>query len=239
MRAGPRAPSPLNATTIRTPGGAPEAVPGHRHNRALHDPSKELQSCGAADGSTAHGRTHTLARPSAYPSSRPTDAPPVQPPPRGSSMTEHTDVELLWIEGRIERWIRFGDVIEERIRDRNRRIVSFAPDSVFAFIRWASNDYGTLVSRIDIVRACRAGEPRVTVPGITPGGDVLLRLSGWPKVEVVLEAIDAVETLGLRPQDVCPDHWRQVYSRLSTGRTPECYTRQRHRAWLIRREMAS
>ncbi|GAB5508504.1 MAG: DUF2840 domain-containing protein [Rhizobiaceae bacterium] len=154
-------------------------------------------------------------------------------------MTEHTDVELLWIEGRIERWIRFGNVIEERLVDRRRRVVSFAPNSVFAFVRWASNDYGTLVSRIDIVRTCRAGEPRSTVPGITPGGDVLLRLSGWPKVETVLEAIDAVETLGVRPEDVCPDHWRQVYSRLSTGKTPERYTRQRHRAWLLRREMAA
>ena len=154
-------------------------------------------------------------------------------------MTEHTDVELLWIEGRIERWIRFGNVIEERLVDRRRRIVSFAPDTVFAFVRWAANDYGTLVSRIDIVRACCAGEHRSTVPGITPGGDVLLRLSGWPKVETVLEAIDAVETLGLRAEDVCPDYWRQVYTRLSTGKTPERYTRQRHRAWLLRREMAS
>jgi hypothetical protein len=33
-----------------------------------------------------------------------------------------------------------------------------------------------------------------------------LRLSGWPKVERVLQLIDAVEVLGIDPADVAPDH---------------------------------
>lgn len=32
------------------------------------------------------------------------------------------------------------------------------------------------------------------------------RLSGWPKVERVLQLIDAVEVLGIDPADVAPDH---------------------------------
>ena len=93
-----------------------------------------------------------------------------------------TRVELLHLEGRIERWIRFGRVVEEEILDRRRRALWFAADSLFAFVRWASGDYGTLVSRIDILRACRAAEPLTTVPGVSPGGEVLLRVTGWPKV---------------------------------------------------------
>lgn len=154
-------------------------------------------------------------------------------------MSGLTQVELLWIEGKIERWIRFGRIAEERILDRRRRVVSFVPRSVFTFVRWASNDYGTLVSRIDILRACRAGEPLSTVPGVTPGGEVLLRISGWPKVERVLAAIDAVEALGLPPEDVCPDHWRHVHNRISAGETPRPYASDRHRAWLLRREMTA
>ena len=46
-----------------------------------------------------------------------------------------THVELTWLEKRIEHWIRFGRIAEERIFDRRRRIVSFAPGSVFAFVR--------------------------------------------------------------------------------------------------------
>ena len=69
--------------------------------------------------------------------------------------------------------------------------------SVFAFVRWASNDFGTIVSRIDIVRAIDRGESYQTLPFVRPGGDILLRISGWPKVERVLQAIDAVEALGI------------------------------------------
>src|SRR5208337_920676 len=75
-----------------------------------------------------------------------------------------THVELTWFEKRIEHWIRFGDYVEEKILDRRRRIVSFDPGSIFAFVRWASNDYGTVVSRIDIVRAVAAREPFQTLP---------------------------------------------------------------------------
>jgi hypothetical protein len=154
-------------------------------------------------------------------------------------MSGLTHVELLWIEGQIERWIRFGRIAHEQILDRRRRVVSFAPGSVFAFVRWASNDYGTLVSRIDILRACRPGEPLSTVPGVTPGGDILLRIAGWPKVEAVLAAIDAVEALGIAAEDACPDHWRHVHNRISAGAAPRAYARERHRAWLLRREMTA
>ncbi|MFC5422886.1 DUF2840 domain-containing protein [Bosea eneae] len=154
-------------------------------------------------------------------------------------MTWHTRVELLHLEGRIERWIRFGRPVEEEILDRRRRALWFAPDAVFAFVRWAANDYGTAVSRIDILRAVAAGEPLTTVPGVTPGGEVLLRLSGWPKVERVLHAIDQVEALGIDPADACPDHWRHVHSRLSANDEPRAYAHERHRAWTLRREMTA
>jgi hypothetical protein len=78
-------------------------------------------------------------------------------------MNDLTMVELTWIEKRIERWIRFGKIVEDQILDRRRRMVGFAPGSVFAFVRWASNDYGTIVSRIDILRAFVASEPYSTV----------------------------------------------------------------------------
>jgi Protein of unknown function (DUF2840) len=41
-------------------------------------------------------------------------------------MSDLTHVELLWIEERIERWIRFRRIAEEHVIDRSRRVVSFA-----------------------------------------------------------------------------------------------------------------
>jgi Protein of unknown function (DUF2840) len=93
-----------------------------------------------------------------------------------------TEVELVFYEGRIEHWLRFGNQGRERILDRRRRVVAFAPGEIFAFVRWEGNDYGTVLSRLDILRACDAGEGINTLPGVTPGGEILLRLDGWPRV---------------------------------------------------------
>ena len=146
-----------------------------------------------------------------------------------------TQVELTWVEKRIEHWIRFGRQVEDKILGRHRRIVSFRAGDIFAFVRWASNDFGTVVSRIDILRAVAAGEPFQTVPFVRPGGEILLRMDGWPKVERVLQAIDAVEAIGVDPCDAAPEHWRHVHARLTVGHKPRAYTRAQHDAWLLRR----
>ena len=83
-------------------------------------------------------------------------------------MTALTHVELVWVKDRIENRIRFGAIAEQRALDRSRRLVSFEPGSVFAFVRWASNDSGTIFPRIDILRAVREGERYSTVPGVRP-----------------------------------------------------------------------
>jgi hypothetical protein len=143
-------------------------------------------------------------------------------------------VELVWIEKQIEHWIRFGRIVRTTIQSRSRSTVAVGAGAIFAFVRWQANDYGTVVSRIDILRAPRPGEPYATVPHVTPGGDSLLRLSGWPKVERVLQIVDAIEALGIDPADAAPDYWRHVHNRLSAGLEPRGYTAAQHRAWLLR-----
>ncbi len=149
-----------------------------------------------------------------------------------------THVELTWIENQVEFWIRFGREAEEMILDRRRRVLGFTPGSVFAFIRWVANDHGTILSRIDILRAVPPGQSFATVPFVEPGGELLLHASGWPKVERVLQAIDAVEAIGIDAADAAPDHWRHIHNRLTAGELPRPYSRSRHVAWLMRRRIA-
>jgi hypothetical protein len=149
-----------------------------------------------------------------------------------------TLVELTWREKRIEHRIRFGRIVDEQRLDRHRRIVSFAPSSVFAFVRWAANEYGTIISRVDIVRSVGAGEPYQTLPFVRSGGEILLRISGWPKVERVLTAIDAIESLGIDAADVAPEHWRHLNHRIAVNEPFRVYSHEQHRAWLLRREVS-
>ena len=78
------------------------------------------------------------------------------------SRGELTRVELTWVEKRIEFWIRFGQEAGTQFLDRSRRIVFFRPGSVFAFVRWASNDYGTFCARSRLatpIRRCLSYAP--------------------------------------------------------------------------------
>jgi hypothetical protein len=152
---------------------------------------------------------------------------------------ELTHVDLLWIRQRVENRIRFGRIDQQHMLDHHWRVVSFAAGGIFAFVRWASNAYGTVLSRIDILRAIAPGERYVTVPDVHPGGESLLSISGWPRVEKVLQAIEVVEALGIDPADVAPDYWRHVHNRLCVGDRPQPYTQTRHLAWLRRKRVMS
>ncbi|MGE0596216.1 MAG: DUF2840 domain-containing protein [Hyphomonadaceae bacterium] len=157
------------------------------------------------------------------------------PPPRDAALT---DVHLIWIRDRKEYWIRFGAAAEKRILDQSRRVFSFAPGAVFALVRWEANDFGTEFSRIDIARAATPSAARTFIPFVTQGAILLLSQHGWTKVRGVLAVIDAVEKAGIAPQDAAPDYWRHVHNRIFAGEAPRAYTRERHRAWLMRREIA-
>ncbi|CDX24427.1 conserved hypothetical protein [Mesorhizobium sp. ORS 3324] len=148
-----------------------------------------------------------------------------------------THVELTWVEKKIECRIRFGSIAQEKVLDRRRRIVSFRPGDIFALVRWAANDYDTIISRVDIVRALAFGEAHQTLPFVRPGGEILLTAQGSPKVERILETIKDIEQLGIDPGAVSPDHWRHVHNRMTAGQAPRTYTLDLHRAYLLRRRV--
>lgn len=162
--------------------------------------------------------------------------PSAAPPPSGEAFTE---VDLTSIEGRHEKWIRFGRVAAERISSRATRVVAFRPGAIFAFVRWTSNDFGTIHSTIAIAAAVAPGAPCSTLPFVRPGGDILVRIDGWPKVQQALAAIDAAEAAGIDACDAAPDHWRHVGSRIAAGQPFRPYSPDRHTAWLRRRSIES
>ncbi|WP_117191431.1 DUF2840 domain-containing protein [Rhizobium terrae] len=150
-----------------------------------------------------------------------------------------TQIELVWIEKQTEHWVRFGRERREQILGRRRRILFFPPGSVLALVRWAANEHGTVLSRLDILRTVERGAACQTVPTVTPGAEILLHVDGWSKVERVLQLIDAIEARGIDPIEVSPDHWRHVHNRVTVGEMPRAYGLRQHRAFLLRREIAA
>lgn len=162
---------------------------------------------------------------------------PLAAPLLGNQML--TRVEIHWHEGVREDWFKFGKPVASRIVDRHIRYESYAPGQVFALVRWAANEHGTISSSLDIVRAVERGEAYTTLSQIEPGGDILLAVSGWPKVAQVFRLIDVIEAAGIDPCDVAPDHWRHVHNRLAIAAKPRPYSPERHQAWLARRRVLS
>ncbi len=154
-----------------------------------------------------------------------------------AARTHNTDIELIWIEQRLEHWIRFGKAVDETILSRRTRILRFPPGSPVAFVRWSASDYGTIRSRIDIMRTMMPGEACSTLPFVRPGAQIWLSIEGWPKVRWVLETIDAIEAAGIDPCTVAPEHWSHVANRIAAGEPPRAYTVERHAAWRKRQAL--
>jgi len=143
---------------------------------------------------------------------------------------------LIWIEKRIQYWLRFGDPCFETIIDRRRKTVQFKQHDIFALVRWKSNDYGTVFSALDILQCVSGDGDQLDIRCVRGAVQSLLHLSSWHRVKQVFEHIDAIEALGIVPQNVCPDHWSHVQSRISSGDSPREYTIIRHKIWTERRE---
>jgi hypothetical protein len=160
-----------------------------------------------------------------------------EPSPHSLPDAPLTMVELTWIEQKIEHWIKFGRPVHDQVTDASHRTLGFAPGTIFAPVRWASNEFGTIFSRIEVLRAPAAGDAFTTIPFVQPGAQILLRVSSWPKVARVLEAIEKIEALGIDPVEVAPHYWAHLSNRLAAGQEPRRYTRARHLAWTFRRSL--
>ena len=166
------------------------------------------------------------------------EAPPHRPAEtRVSDDPQLTHVTLVWREGKREDWLKFGKPVAERIVSRSERIESYTAGQVFALVRWASNDYGTTRSTLDIVRAAKPNEHCTPVVQVDPGGELLLSVHGWPKVAQIFRLIDAIEAAGIDPCEVAPDHWRHIHNRVAGREVPRDYSPARHRAWLQRKAL--
>ena len=163
-------------------------------------------------------------------SALPSPMPAAALPPAGVRLPASglTDVEMTWIEGRLEQQLRFGRVAAEQSGGPHKRIASFRPGATFGLIGCTMNDLGCLFWSLAIVRA--------THPAVQPGGEILLSLSDLEPIRAVCREIDMIEASGVDACDVSPDHWRHIGQRLATALPFRAYSAERHAEWLRRGE---
>lgn len=148
-----------------------------------------------------------------------------------------TRVSLLYIERRINLYLRFGCPLREYQIDRWRRCAVFPPAQLFCRIRWESNDYGTTRWQLMVLQSGRPEEAMQRVRGIRPGAHILLNAEGERAVRAVLTQIDAIEAQAIAPPDVSPAYWRLLHNRLAARQPLPDYDAERHAAWLAGRAL--
>lgn len=148
-----------------------------------------------------------------------------------------TQVEVWFVPEKRDRYLRFGRPLRHRQIDAHRVLAYFAPGAVFGYCSWDTDRAERPVERFWILQAGNACSFLERIDGVSPGAHVLFETRSETARAKIAAVIDAMEDTGIDPADVCPDHWRHVHNRISTGLEPRPYTALRHRAWLLRRAL--
>ncbi|TFL11104.1 DUF2840 domain-containing protein [Pusillimonas noertemannii] len=143
-------------------------------------------------------------------------------------------VTLATIGRRVNIWLRFGAPQRIVRQDAYRRVAVFQPGAVCCRVRWAANEYGTVMWQLMVMQAGLPGEGIQRVAGVSPGARILLRAEGERRIKAVLSAIDAIEAAGIPPVRVSTAYWRTVDNRLAARLALPAYTAERHAAHCAR-----
>ena len=149
-----------------------------------------------------------------------------------------TRVEIAFYPEHLNHWLRFGDPDEQHDLDRRRSLALFKSGRLFGYVRWRANEYGTRDWRFTIVQTADPSLLLSRIEGVTPGGEVLLLVTGNAKVKRALLQIDALEGAGFEPADVSPAYYRHVHNRITAGRPIRAYSMAQYEAHLASRRVA-
>ena len=144
-----------------------------------------------------------------------------------------TRVSLIFVEQRMNVYLRFGRPQCVQRIDPQHSLASFQPGAVFCRIWWEANEYGTARWELMVLQAGTPRQRLQRVVGVAPGATVLLQVHGPKKVPVALQLIDAIEAQQIHCADVASSYWQTIHNRLAGRTEAAVYTAEQHAAHLL------
>lgn len=142
-----------------------------------------------------------------------------------------THVALAHVERRITLALRFGRPDHITRLDAHRRVAVFRPGAMFCRIAWRTDVGGVAKRQLMIMLACASLDGTRRVPGVQPDARVLLLADRLRPIRAVLARIDAIEALGIAPEDASPLYWLALDHRLARRLPLPTYTAEQHALW--------
>ncbi len=131
-----------------------------------------------------------------------------------------TGIEVVYIEARVNCWLKFGEISDRVVVDRCRMLAFIEAGEMFAYVRWFANEYGTQHWSAYVLKARSAGARAARIPGVHPGGELLCVFKGAALVKRFLALADGLEGRGIRLPKLSEDYWRQCHLRLPLRMKP-------------------
>ena len=144
-----------------------------------------------------------------------------------------TRIHINFDRTRFNYYVRFGVPKYQDRQSPTEAYWYFPAGATFGYVRWEAGQYGTEKWRFFILRGTKPGSPVYSIPGVNPGAEVLADVSGKERVHRLLESVDAVEAINIKPCDVAPWHWVQCNARINSRLKPCDYSPEAHAAWRI------
>ena len=137
----------------------------------------------------------------------------------------YTLVQLHFVRGMINHRLRFGQPEAKTKLDKYRAFATFSTGSIFGYIRWRANEYGTIDWRVYVLKAETNGVFS-QVSGVTPAVKILVSAQGKPAAKRCLSALDSLEKQAGGTLDAVPEsYWPQFNNALLLRKSPRLLPR--------------
>ena len=123
----------------------------------------------------------------------------------------HTLVQIHFVRGLINHRLRFGQPASVTKLDKYRSVAIMPIGSIFGYIRWKANEYGTIDWRVYVLKAQDTGYIS-EVLGVSPAVKILVSAQGKPAVKRCLKALDNLEKQAGSSLETVPESYWGVFN---------------------------